>query len=109
MTGRTTKSGSRKMRKPAKRRSLGSRLLHFIFTSASALAIAAGDFIARNPVLTGGATAFLVVMSFVSANALWYQPEAHNAVFFRTRPDFVFKPTPREVLDRKSTRLNSSP
>lgn len=86
------------MRKPAKRRSLGSRLLHFFFTSASALAITAGDFIARNPVLTGGATAFLVVMSFVSANALWYQPEAHNAVFFRTRPDFVFKPTPRAVL-----------
>lgn len=78
------------MRKPAKRRSLGSRLLHFFFTSASALAIAAGDFIVRNPVLTGGATAFLVVLSFVSANALWYQPEAHNAVFFRTRPDFVF-------------------
>ena len=37
------------MRKPAKRRSLGSRLLHFFFTSASALAIAAGDFIVRNP------------------------------------------------------------
>lgn len=52
----------------------------------------------RNPVLTGGATAFFVVMGFVSANALWYQPEAHNAVFFRTRPDFVFKPTPRAVL-----------
>ncbi|MBB4093032.1 peptidoglycan-binding protein [Ochrobactrum pecoris] len=86
------------MRKPAKRRSLGSRLLRSFFTSASVLAIAAGDFIVRNPVLTGGATAFLVVMSFVSANALWYQPEAHNAVFFRTRPDFVFKPTPRAVL-----------
>ncbi len=86
------------MRKTAKRRSLGTRLLHLLFTSASALAIAAGDFIVRNPVLTGGATAFLVVMGFVSANALWYQPEAHNAVFFRTRPDLVFKPTPRAIL-----------
>ncbi|QTN98453.1 peptidoglycan-binding protein [Brucella sp. 458] len=86
------------MRKPAKRRSLAARLLHFFFTSASVLAIAAGDFVVRNPVLTGGATAFLVVMGFVSANALWYQPEAHDAVFFRTRPDFVFKPTPRAVL-----------
>jgi len=97
------------MRKPAKRRSLGSRLLHFFFTSASALAIAAGDFIARNPVLTGGATAFLVVMSFVSANALWYQPEAHNAVFFRTRPDFVFKPTPREVLPGTAAASDNAP
>ena len=97
------------MRKPAKRRSLGSRLLHFFFTSASKLAIAAGDFIVRNPVLTGGATAFLVVMSFVSANALWYQPEAHNAVFFRTRPDFVFKPTPRAVLPGTAKASDSAP
>ncbi|PQA73822.1 peptidoglycan-binding domain-containing protein [Brucella oryzae] len=95
------------MRKPVKRRSLGSRLLHFFFTSASALAIAAGEFIVRNPVLTGGATAFLVVMSFVSANALWYQPEAHNAVFFRTRPDFVFKPTPRPVLPGTAAKDNA--
>ena len=97
------------MRKPAKRRSLGSRLLHFFFTSASALAIAAGDFIVRNPVLTGGATAFLVVMSFVSANALWYQPEAHKAVFFSTRPDFVFKPTPRAVLPGTAAASDNAP
>ncbi len=86
------------MRKTAKRPSLGLKLLRFFFTSASRLAIAAGEFVVRNPVLTGGATAFLVVMSFVSANALWYQPEAHNAVFFRTRTDFIFKPTPRPTL-----------
>lgn len=97
------------MRKPAKRRSLGSRLLHFFFTTASALAIAAGDFIVRNPVLTGGATAFLVVMSFVSANALWYQPEAHKAVFFSTRPDFVFKPTPRAVLPGTASSSDDAP
>ncbi|MEJ5018741.1 peptidoglycan-binding domain-containing protein [Ochrobactrum vermis] len=97
------------MRKPAKRRSLGSRLLRSFFTSASVLALAAGDFIVRNPVLTGGATAFLVVMSFVSANALWYQPEAHNAVFFRTRPDFVFKPTPRAVLPGTAAATDSVP
>jgi len=86
------------MRKPAKRHSLGRRLLKFFFSSASALAIFAGEFIVRNPVLTGGATAFVVVLGFVSANALWYQPEAHNAVFFKTRADFVFKATPRAVL-----------
>ncbi len=86
------------MRKPAKRHSLGRRLLKFFFSSASALAIFAGEFIVRNPVLTGGATAFVVVLGFVSANALWYQPEAHNAVFFKTREDLVFKATPRAVL-----------
>lgn len=86
------------MRKPAKQHSLGRRLLKFFFSSASALAIFAGNFIVRNPVLTGGATAFAVVLGFVSANALWYQPEAHNAVFFKTRADFVFKATPRSVL-----------
>lgn len=86
------------MRKPVKQRSFVMQMLRFFFNSASKLAIAAGEFIVRNPVMTGGATAFLVVMSFVSANALWYQPEAHNAVFFPTRPNFEFKATPRPVL-----------
>ena len=44
--------------------------------------------IARNPTLVGGATAFLVALSFVSANALWYQPHAHSGAFFATR-DFL--------------------
>ena len=39
----------------------------------------------RNPALAGGATAFLVALSFVSANALWYQPYAHSGAFFATR------------------------
>ena len=34
--------------------------------------------IAREPVLVGGGTAFLVALSFVSANAIWYQPHAHR-------------------------------
>lgn len=41
--------------------------------------------VARNPALAGGATAFLVALSFVSANALWYQPYAHSGAFFATR------------------------
>ncbi|MFD1197656.1 peptidoglycan-binding protein [Brucella gallinifaecis] len=102
MSGTKTKTVNRAKsgtaRKPAKRPSLGRRLLRGFFSSASALAIFAGNFIVRNPVLTGGATAFAVVMGFVSANALWYQPEAHNAVFFKTRTDFVFKATPRAYL-----------
>lgn len=44
--------------------------------------------IARNPTLVGGTTAFLVALSFVSANALWYQPHAHSGAFFATR-DFL--------------------
>lgn len=44
--------------------------------------------VARNPTLVGGSTAFLVALSFVSANALWYQPYAHSGAFFATR-DFM--------------------
>lgn len=44
--------------------------------------------IAREPVLVGGGTAFLVALAFVSANAIWYQPHAHRDVFFATR-DFA--------------------
>lgn len=58
----------------------------------SGLLMAAGGAIARNPVIAGGTTAFLVTMSFVSANALWYQPAAHEGMIFATRPDMVFKP-----------------
>ena len=48
----------------------------------------AGGVIARNPVVAGGSVAFLVTFSFVSANAIWYQPHAHRDAFFPTR-DFV--------------------
>ncbi|MEZ5810863.1 MAG: peptidoglycan-binding protein [Rhizobiaceae bacterium] len=50
----------------------------------------AGILVAQNPVLVGGATAFLLTLSFVSANALWYQPYGHPAALFPTRP-LVFK------------------
>ena len=39
----------------------------------------------RNPVATGGTTAFAIVFSFVAANALWYQPGQHPSPFLRTR------------------------
>jgi peptidoglycan hydrolase-like protein with peptidoglycan-binding domain len=44
-----------------------------------------GAVIARNPSIAGGAMAFVVIFSFVAANALWYQPGAHPSPFFRTR------------------------
>lgn len=46
---------------------------------------AVGGALARNPAVTGGTTAFLVALSFVSANALWYQPHFHEDAFFVTR------------------------
>ncbi|MCO5159935.1 MAG: peptidoglycan-binding protein [Mesorhizobium sp.] len=53
--------------------------------------VAAGAAISRNPVLVGGMTAFLVTLFYVSANALWYQPQPHASAFFITRdmPDYA--------------------
>lgn len=50
--------------------------------------------IGRNPTLVGGSTAFLVALSFVSANALWYQPHAHSGTFFPTRELLRTDPAP---------------
>ncbi|MCD2175554.1 peptidoglycan-binding domain-containing protein [Rhizobium sp. C4] len=42
----------------------------------------------RNPVATGGTTAFAIVFSFVAANALWYQPSSHPHPWLDTRDAF---------------------
>lgn len=63
--------------------------------------------IARNPTLVGGSTAFLVALSFVSANALWYQPHAHSSAFFATR-DFV-RPAVEEVEPEETTIIIERP
>ncbi|WP_337918005.1 peptidoglycan-binding domain-containing protein [Pseudaminobacter soli (ex Zhang et al. 2022)] len=47
-----------------------------------------GALIARNPMIAGGSTAFLVAFCYVSANAIWYQPHIHRSALFATR-DFV--------------------
>lgn len=46
---------------------------------------ACGALIARHPGVTGGCAAFAVIFSFISANALWYQPGSHPSPIFRTR------------------------
>ncbi len=46
---------------------------------------ALGGLAARHPAAVGGACAFLVVFSFVAANALWYQPGGHPAPFLKMR------------------------
>jgi peptidoglycan hydrolase-like protein with peptidoglycan-binding domain len=70
------RSAKQAKRAPAKRAPL--------LGGASAL----GALIARNPVIAGGSTAFLVAFCYVSANAIWYQPHVHRGAFFPTR-DFV--------------------
>ncbi len=50
----------------------------------------AGAVIARNPVGAGATTAFLVSLTFVSANALFYQPQMHPSAFVSTRTPAAF-------------------
>ena len=57
---------------------------------------ACGRTIARNPVAVGGATAFLVTLFYVSANAVWYQPHAHATPLFATRDFSAYR---QPVLD----------
>jgi peptidoglycan hydrolase-like protein with peptidoglycan-binding domain len=47
--------------------------------------MASGALIARHPRALGGFVVFGVVFSFISANALWYQPRRHPAPFLATR------------------------
>ncbi|MBE7183631.1 MAG: peptidoglycan-binding protein [Methylobacterium mesophilicum] len=48
---------------------------------------AVAAFAARHPFELVGSAGFLLALSFVSANALWYQPFKHTGAFFATRPD----------------------
>jgi len=48
-------------------------------------ASALGGVIGRNPSVAGGTITFVVIFSFVAANALWYQPGLHPHPIFRTR------------------------
>lgn len=61
------------------------------------VATAVGAAIARNPALVGGTTAFFVALSYVSANALWYQPHFHDGAFFATRDRVEIGPRLEEV------------
>ena len=65
---------------------------------------AVGGAIARNPVLVGGATAFIVALSYVSANALWYQPHFHSGAFFATRANHYVGP-PDPALNETTIKI----
>ena len=68
------------MRRNARRRepAYGSSLVRDMLVTA-------GEGVMRNPLAVGATTAFLVAFSFVSANALWYQPHFYGEAFFSTR------------------------
>ena len=59
--------------------------------------------IARNPVLVGGSTAFLVALSYVSANAIWYQPHFLMPARF-SRPASI-ESFPRAGADEQETTI----
>ncbi|MCA1441538.1 peptidoglycan-binding protein [Ensifer sp. IC4062] len=48
-----------------------------------------GRMLARHPVGAGGSAAFVIVFSFVAANAMWYQHGAHPSPLLRTRIPLV--------------------
>lgn len=73
---------TRKRRPPEKRQA--GRVSRVIAGGAAMIGQAA----MRNPVATGGTTAFAIVFSFVAANALWYQPSAHPHPWLDTRDAF---------------------
>ncbi|WP_274424894.1 peptidoglycan-binding protein [Chelativorans sp. YIM 93263] len=62
---------------------------------AGAALAAVGRFAARNPAAVGGTTAFVVALSFVSANAVWYQPQSHPGAFVATREQPFIPPAPQ--------------
>lgn len=72
--GANTRSGSTRGRKPQPSRAVR------MFMASAAL-------IGRHPRALGGLVAFGVIFSFISANALWYQPRRHPAPFLATRAD----------------------
>jgi peptidoglycan hydrolase-like protein with peptidoglycan-binding domain len=68
---------TRYAKRPDKRKRRGGWLRAGLSGMASAAA--------RNPVAVAGTTAFMVSLAFVSANALFYQPQVHPSAFVSTR------------------------
>ncbi|MGN6548273.1 MAG: peptidoglycan-binding domain-containing protein [Pararhizobium sp.] len=74
MTRKRGQPDPRRRATKKRKKSLGRRCLRI-----------AGALIARHPSVAGGSAAFVVIFSFVTANAIWYQPGAHPSPFFATR------------------------
>jgi peptidoglycan hydrolase-like protein with peptidoglycan-binding domain len=96
------------MRKPVSRPSTSKRRAPRRGRFAAAF-FGTAALIASNPGIAGGTTAFVVTVGFISANALWYQPHVHEGVFFRTRPELVFKPVKRDSASLQGNAPKAQP
>jgi peptidoglycan hydrolase-like protein with peptidoglycan-binding domain len=83
MTSRARKQPERRTQGQAGRggRAAPQRRPGIVLSGLSAL----GSLAARHPSALGGTCAFVVVFSFVAANALWYQPGGHPSPILKTR------------------------
>lgn len=86
---------------PEKRRGRASRKPGHAARAFAAL----GRLIARHPSIAGGAAAFVVVFTFVSANAIWYQPGSHPSPLISTRADYEPRAIRREEVEEPVTRI----
>lgn len=66
--------------------------------------VLSGGALMRSPVLVGSVTAFAVTMSYVAANALWYQPHFHSGAFFETRVLIERAPAEAPAAEEPRTR-----
>ncbi|MFC5583985.1 peptidoglycan-binding protein [Nitratireductor kimnyeongensis] len=67
-----------------------------------------GMAIVRNPLAVGAVTAFAVAFSFVSANALWYQPHFHSGALISTRTPVFTEPRSMSTPSQPA-RLEETP
>ncbi|WP_041545144.1 MULTISPECIES: peptidoglycan-binding domain-containing protein [Chelativorans] len=109
---------TRYAKRPRSRAGARGKRTGWLRAGISGAAAAAG----RNPVAVGGTTAFLVSLAFVSANALFYQPQVHPSAFLSTRilgpralPDLTQHPhpqsAPREIrqIEPAGSAVETSP
>jgi peptidoglycan hydrolase-like protein with peptidoglycan-binding domain len=96
------KSMTRQQKRPDRRRKPARRGPGLLGLAVQA----AGGVISRHPSVAAGGAAFVVVFSFVTANAIWYQPGSHPAPLLSTRTDYQPRPIPaRDAPAEPQTRI----
>ncbi len=65
----------------------------------------AGRLVARHPLSAGGTAAFVVVFSFVAANAMWYQHGVHPSPLLRTRVPLVSPQTAERIAAAEGAEI----
>lgn len=97
------------MRQSARRGDRRRRKRGFMTALVGSAAAAGGELVARNPAVAGGFTAFAVVFAYVSANALWYQPQGRGDVFLQTRPGLSFHAIERKAVLPRGAAASAAP